>query len=111
MTAILADATMTILAALALGMVGWCFFGRMLRPIPGPDVRAVIWGTGDGEHLENSVRSLIWLRGMGLLTCPIVVLDRGLTPRGREIALRVAERWPSVTLGVGLREEKMVHRE
>ena len=38
------------------------------------------------------------LRGLGLLRCPIVVADAGLTPAGWDLALRLTARWPEVIL-------------
>lgn len=98
----LADISMTVVGVMALALAGWWFFGRMLRPIPGPGVRAVIWAEGDGTSLEHSVRSLMWLRGLGLLYCPVVIMDRGLDSRGLEVARRLDARWPAVVLGPGI---------
>lgn len=105
--ATLADISMTVVCVMALALAGWWFFGRMLRPIPGPGVRAVIWAEGDGTSLEHSVRSLMWLRGLGLLYCPVVIVDRGLDERGREVARRLDDRWPAVILdpGMGTKED------
>ena len=50
------------------------------------------------EKLEQQVRSFLWLRGLGLLRCPIVIADAGLTPAGWELALRLTARWPEVIL-------------
>ena len=58
----------------------------------------VLPGRGDGEALEQQVRSFLWLRGMGLLRCPIVIADAGLTPAGWELATRLTARWPEVIL-------------
>ena len=35
---------------------------------------------------------------MGLLRCPIVIADAGLTPAGWELATRLTARWPEVIL-------------
>ena len=40
----------------------------------------------------------MWLRGLGLLRSPVLIVDVGLTPAGRELALRLASRWPEVAL-------------
>lgn len=53
---------------------------------------------GGGEDLEQQVRSFLWLRGLGLLRCPILIADAGLTPAGWELALRLTARWPEVIL-------------
>ena len=41
---------------------------------------------------------LMWLRGLGLLSCPVVIADVDLTPQGWELALRLTTRWPGVVL-------------
>lgn len=92
------DIMMTVLCALGLAFLVWWLFGRLLRPIPAQQVRALIPGRGDGGDLEQSVRAFIWLRGLGLLNCPIVIADVDLTPQGWEVALRLTVRWPGVIL-------------
>ncbi len=71
-------------------------FGRLLRPAPAGLTRVLIPGRGNGGALEQSVRAIIWLRGMGLLRCPIVIADVDLNPEGWELALRLTARWPDV---------------
>ena len=44
------------------------------------------------------MRACIWLRGLGLLSCPVIIADAGLTPQGWELALRLTARWPGVVL-------------
>ena len=78
--------------------VGWVLLGRLLRPIPAWNVRLVIAGRGAGEELEQTVRGLMWLRGLGLLSCPVVIADVDLTPQGWELALRLTLRWPDLAL-------------
>lgn len=92
------DVLLTVLCALGLGFLGWWLFGRLLRPVPDRGVRVLIPGRGNGEDLEQAVRSLIWLRGLGLLDCQILIVDVDLTRQGRELALRLALRWPDVVL-------------
>ena len=55
-------------------------------------------GRGEGEGLEQQVRCFIWLRSLGLLRCPVVIADVGLSPAGWELALRLTARWPEVIL-------------
>lgn len=55
-------------------------------------------GRGEGEDLEQTLRAFMWLRGLGLLDCPIIIADLGLTPKGWELALRLTARWPGVVL-------------
>ena len=92
------DVLLAAVCALGLAFVGWWLFGLMLRPLPGRSARVVITGRGEGEKLEQQVRSFLWLRGLGLLRCPVVIADAGLTPGGWELALRLTARWPEVIL-------------
>ena len=73
------------------------FFGWLLRPGEGAGCWAVLPGRGDGGGLEVALRQLAWLRRAGLFRGEAVIWDAGLTPEGRELALRLARRWPWVT--------------
>ncbi len=92
------EAVLTLLAAMGLALLGGLVFGRLLHPIPGPEVWVMIPGRGGGETLERDLRALMWLRGLGLLGCTVAIVDSGLTPQGRELSLRLASRWPDVVL-------------
>ncbi len=88
----------TTVCTLGLALAACWFLGRFLRPIPCGSCRVLLSGRGDGGDLEQAVRALIWLRSVGLLACPIVIADLGLSPEGRELALRLIARWPAVAL-------------
>ena len=92
------DILLALACAGALALVAWWLFGLLLRPLPGRGARVLLPGRGEGEGLEQQVRCFVWLRGMGLLRCPIVIADAGLTPAGWELALRLSARWPEVDL-------------
>ena len=92
------DGVLAAVCALGLALAVWWLFGLLLRPLPGWDVKVVLPGRGEGERLEQQVRSFIWLRGLGLVRCPVVIADIDLTPGGRELALRLVARWPGVIL-------------
>ena len=83
---------------LGLGGLLWWLWGRLLRPIARQPVYVLLLGEGDGEGLEQTLREFMWLRGMGLLQAPILLVDDGLTPEGRELALALSRRWPNVRL-------------
>ncbi len=102
------DVFFAAVCAAGLAACGWWLIGRLLRPIPSGGAFAVIPGRGDGGGLEQSVRAFIWLRSLGLLTCPVVIADRGLTPEGREVALRLTVRWPDVALWPAGRLEELI---
>ena len=92
------DTLLAAVCVLGLAFVAWWLFGRLFRPMPGQGVRVLIPGRGEGEDLEQTVRGLMWLRGLGLLSCPVVIADVDLTPQGWELALRLTTRWPGVVL-------------
>ena len=83
---------------LGLSVAGWWLLGWFLRPAPTVGLCALIPVKGEGEGMEQGVRLLVWLRSLGLLNCPILLADAGLTPQGRETALCLTRRWPDVTL-------------
>ena len=92
------EALAALFCAAGLALVLWWLIGRLLRPFPAGGLCALLAGRGDGEGLEQSVRAFIWLRSLGLLSCPVVIADAGLSPRGRGLALRLTLRWPGVAL-------------
>ena len=92
------DVLLAGICVCGLALVGWWLFGLLLRPLPGQTVRVVLTGRDGGEELEQQVKSFIWLRGLGLLRCPIVIADAGLTPAGWALASRLTARWPEVVL-------------
>lgn len=94
------DAIITALCAAGLAFLGWWLLGRLLRPIPKTAVWAVVPGRNDGAGLEQTVRALVWLRGLGLLDCPVVIEDVDLNPEGRAVAERLAQRWSRVMLHI-----------
>lgn len=86
------------LAAAVLFIIGsaallWYLFGRLLRPIRGERIWLVLPAQGDGAGLEETLRWLAWSRESGGVRGWAVILDRGLTPQGRELALNLARRW------------------
>lgn len=92
------DAVWAVACICGLAFLGWWLFGLMLRPLPGREASVVLAGRGAGERLEQQVRSFLWLRSLGLLRCPIVIADAGLTPEGWALACRLTSRWPEVSL-------------
>lgn len=93
---LITDVLLTAACVLGLSFLVWWLFGRLLRPFPEQGVRVLIPGRGEGENLEQAVRAFIWLRGLGMLSCPIVIADVDLTPQGWELALQLTVRWPGV---------------
>ena len=90
-------ATVLVLSSL----IGTCctvclLYGYLLRPCTNYGTWAVVWGFGDGEGLEQRVRSLMWLRACGLLRCRVILLDGGLNEEGQKLAHNLTRRWPDL---------------
>ena len=77
---------LALLAATGLLALGWMLFGRLVAPIGGGPVYAVVPAAGDGAGLERDVKGLLWLRGGELARFTIVIADNGLDPAGRAVA-------------------------
>ena len=92
------EAAAAATCVLGLGGALWWLLGRLLRPVENGSMVAVLPARGTGEGLEQAVRLMIWLRSLGLLNCPVVIADLGLNGAGRDVALRLAARWPDVML-------------
>ena len=88
----------TAMAAAGLAVLLWWQAGRLLRPVPGRNVQVVISGRGDGEELEQTLRALYWLRGMGLLRGGIVIETEELTSAGLALAAELTRRYPAAEL-------------
>lgn len=61
------------LAAFGAFSVLWCIFGSML-----PKTGGVILCT-DEPNVLLLARRYLWLRDLGLIRCPLIVADRGLS--------------------------------
>ena len=82
---------LALLAAVGLLALGWLTFGRLLTPVGGGGggpVYAVVPASGDGAHLEQDVKGLLWLRGGELARFTIVIADGGLDGTGRAAHFR-----------------------
>ena len=91
------EAILALLCALGATVLLWLFFGWLIRPASVHNLWTVIPGRGNGDSLEAALRQLAWLRRAGLFRGEAVIWDAGLTPEGRELALRLALRWSWVT--------------
>ena len=78
-----------LLAAFGLVSLGWLALGALL--LPGRcAARFVVPARGGGEGLEQTVRSLLWLRRTGLWRGELVIEDRGLDGDGLALARTLA---------------------
>ena len=50
------------------------------------------------EYVWEIVLTVLCLMGLGLLRCPVVIVDLGLDREGLAVAQRLALRWPVVDL-------------
>ena len=81
--------------------LGWLTFGRLLIPVGGGGggpVYAVVPASGDGAHLEQDVKGLLWLRGGELARFTIVIADGGLDGTGRAVAAALLARGQGIVL-------------
>ena len=92
----LTDGLCTATCVIGLACLGWWLMGKLLCPVPTSGTWVVLAGKGEGDGLEQKVRAFFWLRSLGLLRCPVVITDAGLDEKGREVALRLAQRWSGV---------------
>lgn len=81
----------------AVSLITW-FFVWLLRPERPGKARIVLPARGDGDEVENTLQWYAWLRRSGLFQGEAVIFDAGLTPKGREVALRLALRWGWVSV-------------
>lgn len=80
-----------LLAAFGLVSLGWLALGALL--LPGRcAARFVVSARGGGEGLEQTVKSLLWLRYTGLWRGEIVIEDCGLDEEGAALARTLAEK-------------------
>lgn len=89
---------LTVICLLGTCCTGCLLYSQMLRPHSARGTWAVVWGTGNGGGLEQRVRSLMWLQSCGLLRCCVVLVDGGLDSEGRALAVRLAGRYPTLSL-------------
>lgn len=70
--------------------------GRALLPIYGAWI--VVEAKEDATELEQKLYALLWLQGLGLLRCPICILDKGLSEEGLALTQKLVARWQEITL-------------
>lgn len=90
-------------AIVLLLAIGFCtlvctVYSRVLTPDSAEDTWAVVRGIGPGDGLEQRVRSLMWLRSLGLLRCRVVLAVGALDADGQVLARNLARRWPELEL-------------
>ena len=59
------DISLAAACVCGLAFVGWWLFGLLLRPLPGRGANVVIPGRGEGEGLEQQVRSFLFCPSSG----------------------------------------------
>lgn len=74
-----------VLAAFGALSVLWALFGFLLPGQRGAVTVCLCRGKGAEEQL---IRRQRWLRDMGLIHCPLILLDGGLTEREKESLTR-----------------------
>ncbi len=91
---------MDVILAIAFGIsllaFGLVCAARVVFPCEG--VSVLLSAKGDGEDLQQKMYALMWLRGLGLLSCGIYLRDCGLTPEGKRLVEYIRTRWTMVEL-------------
>lgn len=89
---IIVEIIVAFLAAGGLLALGWFLFGRLLSPVAGENVFAVIPARGAGDRLEHDVSGILWLRAGGMARMTVVIVDDGLDCEGLAVASALLER-------------------
>ena len=89
---------LSLLAVFGLLCLGWLTFKHILAPGDcGAPVYTVVPAKGDGAALEQTVRSLLWLRAGEPRPYTVIIADAGLDPQGLAVATTLAnEEWKVV---------------
>ena len=95
---VIGRAVLALLAAAGLLALGWLLLGAAVAPVGRGSVYAVVPASGDGEHLEQDLAGLRWLRKGGMARFTVVIADCGLSGQGRRLAERLAWRDRGVIL-------------
>jgi len=76
----------------------WCLLGILLAPVFGPGMVTFYEVSGDGSVLEHQVRSFGWFREGELTGGRLVIVDRGLSEKGRRVASALCEKYTWLTV-------------
>jgi hypothetical protein len=76
---------LTVLAALGCMSVLWALFGFLL---PGQRGTAMVYLWRDHAEGEQALRHFGWLRGLGLIRCPLLLVDCEITEEERTRLLK-----------------------
>ena len=71
---------LSVLAAFGVLCVLWTFLGFLL---PGQKGTFMVYPCR-GENLDALIRRYRWLRDLGLIRCPLLLVDQGMTEQQRE---------------------------
>lgn len=82
---------LAVFAVIGMAFLVWLAYGWLLLPGRCP-VRVLVKASDDGDGLEQTVKSLLWLRRSGLLQGEIAICDAGLSHSGLLIAMTLARR-------------------
>lgn len=51
-----------------------------------------------GEDLQQRLYALMWLKNLGILRCPIYLLDQGLNAEGHSQIAQLTNRWQDIKI-------------
>lgn len=89
------DAVVAALASIGMASMVWVLLSETIfRPFPREEaqVLALISARGDGDSVEQQIRSLDLLRRERGLIGPVLLVDCGLTEEGRRLCELLARR-------------------
>ncbi len=92
---------MILIAALAVCgvfLIAWAIFEALLMPLPERDTCMLVYLHGDVAQVQQCIRACRWLRERRGVRGQMLFVDRGLTPEGRQSAVRMMSEEPSLFL-------------
>ncbi|MBR2131120.1 MAG: hypothetical protein IJ955_01045 [Oscillospiraceae bacterium] len=93
------DGIIALLAAIGFASILWGIIRAFLSlPIQRQDTLALICARGDGETLEEQIRTLILLRRERGIVGEILLIDCGLTEEGKKLCQLLQKRNCCVSL-------------
>ena len=93
------EIVLTVLCLMGLGLLVWCLLGRLVCPVPGQEVLAVLEGQGTEGDWSSSVRALDVAAEPGPAALPGGHRGPGSGPgRAGRWPSGCALRWPVVVL-------------
>lgn len=88
------DLLIMFCASAGLILLGWLLLGLFMRPVFEEGTVTALPVSGDAEKLEQQVRSFAWYRGGRNTGGSLVIVDCGLSPKGRNAVSLLQKQYP-----------------